>query len=263
MKRAYDPVTRRYVGTSGNIKEDLGQKKLAAIGAVAMAYNKVEEEIEALFGIATKLEGQILLEVSTRINGIDGKIAIIKSSVDTFGVEDEDKRQIAEALGDGVFTRLKGYRDSVVHARLINAAIGVGIRYEKRAKINEVLLSESALNALYEHLLALAQELQCAASILLFALEINTRAAGDPERASYAAGKSENSAQFRRYQNRRQSLQPIPGFPSEQEFREADVEWRQARQSAMMGRILIVRPQEVFFHPQSWTFPGVPPTDEK
>jgi hypothetical protein len=240
MKRPHDPVTQRYVGTTGDIKKDLSQEQLAAIGAVAMAYNKVEEEIEDLFGIATKLEGQMLLEVGTRINGIDGKIAIIKSAADTFGLEEDDKKQLAEALGNGVFVLLKGYRDSIIHSRLINAAIGVGIRYDKRAKINEVLLSKAALNALYDHLLALANELQMAASVFILSIDIYGHAAGDQERASFEAGRQENSAQFRRCQNRRQSLPPIPGFPSEQEFREADVEWKQARQSERTAAFLLL-----------------------
>jgi hypothetical protein len=40
MKCTHSATTRRYVGTTGDIKKDLSQEQLAAIGAVAMAYNK-------------------------------------------------------------------------------------------------------------------------------------------------------------------------------------------------------------------------------
>jgi hypothetical protein len=225
MKRGILSTTLRR--TSGDLKKDLGQEKLAAIGAIAMAYNKVEDQIEGLFGIATKLDGQILLEVGTRI-GIGEKVEIIKCAANLFGVDEEDKKCLSEALGKEVFIRLKGYRNAVIHARLINAPIGVGITFDRRAKINEVLLSEKALDALYHHLLALARELQCAASVLILAIEISTRAAGDPDRSAYEAAKPQNSSRFRRCCHKRKSLPRIPDFPSEAEFYEADVEWMQA-----------------------------------
>jgi hypothetical protein len=232
MQRPHNPITRRYVGKSGDIKKDLSQQQLAAIGAVAMAYNKVEEEIDDLFWAATQLKGPLSLEVVTRINGIDGKIAIIKAAANFYGMEEEDRRCLEEALGNGVFKRLKSYRDAVIHSRPINAAIGVGIRFDRQAKVNEVLINQKALDALYAHLLALADELSCAASVLLFAFELTSRSSDDPERSSYEAGRPMNSARFRDYRTRRQALPPIPEFPSEAEFREADVLWRQARQSA-------------------------------
>jgi hypothetical protein len=232
MQRPHNPITRRYVGKSGDIKKDLSQHQLAAIGAIAMAYNKVEEEIDDLFGAATQLRDPLFLEVVTRINGMGGKIDVIKVAANFYGVDDEDKRCLEESLGENVFLRLKGYRDAVIHSNLINAAIGVGIRVNRRAKINDVLSNKEALDALYIHLLALAEELSCAASVLLFAFEITSRSPGDPERASYEAGRPANSARFRGYRTRRQALPPIPEFPSEAEFREADDQWRRARQAA-------------------------------
>ena len=96
-----------------------------------MAYNKVEEEIDDLFWAATQLKGPLSIEVVTRMNGIGGKIDVIKAAVNFYGMHEEDKRCLEEALGENVFLRLKGYRDAVIHSNLINAAIGVGIRINK------------------------------------------------------------------------------------------------------------------------------------
>jgi hypothetical protein len=250
MKRPRSPATEKYVGTSGDIKKDLSQEQLAAIGAVAMAYNKAEEEIDHLFGIATKLDDRLLLAVSTRIHGIDGKIAIIKHAATIFGVAPDAIAALNDTLGGDGFVKLKGLRDAAVHARLINAAIGVGVRIDKRAQINEVLLSKAALDALYEHLIALANELKSAANILAFTLECSARKADDPERARYEQESQHHSAEFQSLRNRRQTLQPIPQFPSESEFRETDDEWKQARQAERQAIFLLLQRRRRRFQQQ-------------
>jgi hypothetical protein len=240
MKRRYSSASQQYAHTTGDIKKDLSAKQLAGIGAVAMAYNKVEEELEELFGIATGLQGQMLTDVSARIHGIDGKIAIIRSAADANGVDDDDERQLEEALGAGVFGRYKGYRDNIVHARVINAAIGIGKTY-KRSQINEILLSENALNILYEHLVILSCELDSAANVLMLTIKIKNHTSDDQEITRLEAERSERSVQFRGYRHKRQSLPPIPEFPSEDELREADVQWTLARQAERMATLLVLR----------------------
>jgi hypothetical protein len=219
MKRRISSTTPRR--TSGDLKKDLGQEKLAAIGAIAMAYNKVEDQIDGLFGIATKLDGQMLLEVGTKIGSGD-KVQIINCAANLFGMDEEDKNCLTDALNE--FMRLKRYRDAVIHSRLINAPIGIGITFNRQAKINEVLLSEKALDSLYNHLFALVHELQCDASVLIPAIEISARVVGDPDRSEYEAAKPQNSTRLRRCCHKRKSLPPIPDFPSEAGFYEADVQ---------------------------------------
>ena len=54
MKRSHQKGAYKAERT-GNIKKDLSQKQLAGIGAVAVAYNEVEQQIDLLFFIATDL----------------------------------------------------------------------------------------------------------------------------------------------------------------------------------------------------------------
>jgi hypothetical protein len=233
MKRPHSAVTRKFVGTTGDIKQDLSEKQLATIGALILAYNKLEDEIENMFSVVTGLKDQMLSEISSRITSIDIKLDIIKAGAKNFSADPKDQECLAELLGTG-FKLLKRYRDAVAHCKLINASIGIGLLFEKQAKINEVLLSQPALDALYSHIVAMKFELQCATSMLIFS-EIMNRDAADPERVSYEAGNTENSARFQRYLIRRQSLPPIPEFPSESEFEAAQIQWQQARQAALMG----------------------------
>jgi hypothetical protein len=122
-----------------------------------LAYNKVEEKIDDLFAVAIGLSGPLLAGLRSRIGGIDGKIAIINRAAEAAGMEDEDRKCLAEALGKDVLGLLKGYRNAAVHAILINVSIGIGLNYARR-EINEVLLTLPALRSLYDRLLGLRED---------------------------------------------------------------------------------------------------------
>jgi hypothetical protein len=68
----------------GDLKKEVPQSTLAAIGALALAFNEAEANLDRLFFVATGLDESLQLEVSTRINGIDGKIEIISKGAKNF-----------------------------------------------------------------------------------------------------------------------------------------------------------------------------------
>jgi hypothetical protein len=50
-------------------------------------------------------------------------------------------------------------RDVIAHARVVDQKIGIGEMTIRRGNIQEVLMSTDSLNALYDHIQALKQEL--------------------------------------------------------------------------------------------------------
>jgi transposase-like protein len=78
MRKKRDKNTKKSDHRLGNIKEEVPEKQLSAIGALALAFNEVEANLDRLFFEVTGLDEHLQLEVSTRIGGIDGKLAIIK-----------------------------------------------------------------------------------------------------------------------------------------------------------------------------------------
>jgi hypothetical protein len=139
MKRPFKP-TANYQASLGIVEFDFTKDQLAGIGHVAMAYNEVEERIYNLFGTATELSGRMLPEVFARIGGIDGVIAIIIHGAEKAGLSNSEMEALRETLGEGAFGKYKKCRDAVVHARSFNAPAGVGVRIERRARIQEVLI---------------------------------------------------------------------------------------------------------------------------
>jgi hypothetical protein len=95
MKR---PSTEHTLDRSGDIRKDLTESQLAAIGSVALAYNEVEAVIDFLFVIALNLPATVAPEVSSRINGMDGKTEIIKSAMKELGAQESILKTLGESL---------------------------------------------------------------------------------------------------------------------------------------------------------------------
>jgi hypothetical protein len=176
------------------------------------------------------------IKVGPRIS-CDHKIEIIKEGAKILGASTNDQAQIAEALaqGEGHFGRLRSYRDAAIHCRVINAAIGIGLKVGRRATLSDVLLTDEALGWAYDSLIQLSEELSAAASLLFVLHALRYVADTDPDRPTYEAKKDDLSAQLRAHKGRRSALLPAPDFPSESELREAEVQWQQARQAEQMG----------------------------
>src|SRR4249920_3359014 len=84
----------------GSVRHDLDADQLKGVGAVAMAYNELEAFVDTIFVVITGLGEQLGLEVGTRINGVEGKVAIIKAAAKMLEMRPEDLTQFQVALGE-------------------------------------------------------------------------------------------------------------------------------------------------------------------
>ena len=228
MKRRIKKQREDYHATYGDPKSDFTPAQLKWIGAIAMNFNEAEALIETAFFHATQLPDAIRLDVSTRINGIDGKIEIVQSGASTLGLDTKTCGDLAASLGDGGFKLIKGYRDAIIHSRAHNSPKGIGIRVDRRAKVYEVLLTETALKTLYEHISALRIELSEINQLLLYASQLSSMSDAQGK-GQLAALISVATTQLRSHRSWRLSLQQLPKFPSEQELLEARETWHQAQ----------------------------------
>jgi hypothetical protein len=231
MKRKKQRDSKNKART-GDIKRDISVDQRAALGAAALAYNDVEKYIEGLFFIVTDLPGPMQYEVSTRITSIAAKVDIVLAGADYLGLDPQDRTQLGEALGEGIFGKLKGYRNAVIHARILDASTGIGLSVENRANLQEVLLTVTALEALYINLVALAKELSWFGNILGCLRSIKKHA---PNIGSVSEGIARWTVRVRALQIERKTLPPIPEFPPESELDAAEIRWLQALQSEQMG----------------------------
>lgn len=236
MKRTFDP-DKSYAARRGDIKRDFTTEQLAAIGAIAMNFNEAEAFIDLLLFEVTSLPKALRLEVSSRINGIDGKIEIISKGIAALGLEKRDVKQLTVALGAGRFKMVKSLRDSVVHARIHNAPLATGVRVDRRAAVHDVLLSKKALDALYEHIESVKHELHDAFLLTFVTRALKELAADDPQTKPLELGRSVYAAQFRAHPNHSRSLPQLPEFPEESELKLAQDAWIQETLAEVRAKV--------------------------
>lgn len=218
MKRPYSKAFKSI--PADDIRNDIPQEQLALIGAVALSYNYAENTINRMLYWAIGMPISMHRDIVSRINGVDGKIAIIKSGATEIGIPENIRVFLAETLGEGGFGLLKKYRDAVIHARILNNKIGIGELIESKGRHMEVLLSQAALDGLFNHLEAIRLELAALMLMMFEAFSLkNDASADDPKKSSYEEDIQNYFAQAQSYRTRRLSLPPIPEFPDEAELR--------------------------------------------
>jgi hypothetical protein len=235
MKRKSREDTPKDPYSTGNIKIDLTEKQLAAFGAAALSYNVLEDQIDALLFVTMRVPDWLSAEVSSRIHGFDGKIAIIQKAIEQIDLAPMDKKTLTNAVA--VFGDFKKTRDAMIHARIINASLGVGRGAKQRGGKSpfEVLLSADALDSFYDHILALQKELYSGGILLNSAIALKECAADDPNRSQFEEALRVHEAQFRENHSHRLSLKPLPKFPDEDELRQAANRLREMQITMRMG----------------------------
>jgi hypothetical protein len=213
MKRPHSKIapTRGF----RSIKEDVSTDQLAGIGAIVLIYNYAESAINRMLPVALGLSSGVYLSVTTRINGIDGKIEILKLAAADIGLPQDMRDFLADSLGNSGFSLFKKFRDAIIHARIHDPALGYGEVIESRGKMSQVLLTAEALTILFDHIEALKDELFSFLLIFVAAREINNRASDGPETEQLALRIRDGFAQAQRHRTRRLSLPPLPEFPEE------------------------------------------------
>jgi hypothetical protein len=216
-----------------DVKQDFSRDQLAAVGAVTLAFNELQSAVEAMLQVATSIPEWLFSDVASRINGLDGKIAIIKAVIDREVSEPKDIEEIKQSVG--TFMEFKGNRDAIIHARVLNAALGIGLSSERRAQESEVLLRAGDLDTFYDHIVALQKEIFSASNFLASILALKLLASDDQNRAPFEEAVRDRQTQFRENRSRRQSLTPMPKFPSEHELQEAENRWLAGSSATQLG----------------------------
>jgi hypothetical protein len=99
------------------MEQELTKFQLAAIGAVALAYNELEVRVDTLLSAVAGFPHDAGNSISREV-----KIASITKDIANVGLEAEDQQQIIQALA--AFRDFAIYRDVINHVRLMNLMSG-------------------------------------------------------------------------------------------------------------------------------------------
>jgi hypothetical protein len=150
-----------------NVRTDVDKEQLQLIGAICLEWNFVEDMLDyALFNV-WEMDWNASVEVASRINGMEGKFAIIKSCVRNVKRHPELIPSIVDITIDAV-AEYKRYRDGVIHARLLHPKSGVATTSVNRGRADEVLVSKDALDGLLTRLQILSCEMVALANALAY-----------------------------------------------------------------------------------------------
>jgi hypothetical protein len=211
MKR---PATLSLVGITNSLfLSNFTLMQFALIGAATIAYNECEGVLHSIAGTVVGYPGNPM-EVTARINGTDGLVAIIADGCSHIpSITAEVHKAIRATLQGEGFSLLKTYRDAVIHATPYNIHIHIGRTPGKRGAVNEVLLSEPALNWLVSQLGLLNEEMKQLRSTVIYAERLRrpTDTGEHKERLEEALRVA--TAQFLEAQNARLAVRKPPQFP--------------------------------------------------
>ena len=195
----------------GRARDNFTREQLAEIGAVAMTYNDVEAGLHRLFGNAVKFRGSYY-EISTRINGTEGLIAIIKHVAEKSKFPDEDLRTLDFTLSS--FTEIKSHRNAIVHSVIRSTALGTGVMRGSRNQFTIVLLTVKALSGVVDRLEQIKSELDLFHKIFSCRHRLTYgEVSDDGHRERMLQAIQDANSEVLQYQNHRRSLPPLPTLP--------------------------------------------------
>jgi hypothetical protein len=198
---------------SYNIRKDIQPARLQAIGAVILSWNYVEGALNIALALSLKLPFFLWLPVHSRINGLDGKIAIIKTALHKrSGIPEKLELMIRKALN--AVEKYKRYRDGVAHATLWHPDQVIVDTAQRKGIEDEVLLSQDALDALNDHLEILCVEIDNLVS-LIHHLLIGKTTGDETLRQSSLQDFRQAIVLLRHAQESREAMKPLPDFPEE------------------------------------------------
>jgi hypothetical protein len=216
-----------------DIKQDFSIEQRAAVGAVTLSFNELQYDFEAMLHTAMGVPEWLFLGISSRISSLDLKTEIINLVLERAISNAHERDEIKRIIGE--VKTFAGFRNAITHARMLNADLGIGLNLENRAKEWEVLMQAPALDIFYDHIIALQNELSSARNLLASVLALKALALDDQNKAPFEEAVRGHQTQFQESRNRRQSLKPMPKFPTELEFQEAVNRWRASQQAVLMG----------------------------
>jgi hypothetical protein len=235
MVRAYD------------VRKDLSSETLGALGACALIFNDLQAMLEILVGLVIGANPFSWKELNNRISSIEYKIEICKFAFKNLLTLPDDMYSMVENSFVAL-SQYKGYRDTAIHSRIIDVNKGIGEMTFRRDKIEEILITEQALNGLYDHMFVLVDELREMVSLVEALETLKVTDAKDPNAykrlmvrhaarmvamaegkpgaiaasgIGFALSQDEQTtareaqdafSRFRHYQDQRKSLPPLPAF---------------------------------------------------
>lgn len=219
MKRKSSEWSKEYSSVGAyDLRKDFGDERLIHVGAICLVWNLLEDSIDVVLVICLELLPPIWDHVTSRIHGIDGKIAIIKSALKNLRwASGKQYEMIAGSLGAAEL--YKKYRDAVIHARVHDPSSPYAPSFKNKGDTIEVLVSLDALQNLLQRIRIVQEELGHITHVMhgmaLLRNRLLTQDLPEDERQQIAAKVRDSLFRVQSLQKTRNKFPPLPEFPEE------------------------------------------------
>lgn len=193
--------------------EEVHPRRLQLIGAITLAWNWIEGAIDTSLAISLETHPDMWTEVTSRINGMDGKLELLRKCLSLTGYPPpppDSEMLVRNAIG--AVATYKRLRDGIIHARLIDPKSVIADTSQRRGVTDEVLLSEEALQRLYDRLSLLVREIDMMVLFYFYRWKISEEPI-ETQRMQLAREFLVSATQFGDLQRTREALPPLPEFP--------------------------------------------------
>lgn len=263
MKEKLPKGAHKVAPTYSDIKKIIKPEQLAAIGALALAFNELEGTIDRLFFTTTELSDQLQFEISTRMGGSTDRLVIVKIVAEQL-LSSTEMEFFNNCLTDNDrgFETLSDCRNGIIHVRNLSSTTNVGITPNKRGDVFGRLVRLDLLDAAYDLILAVNKQLQFTHFLIEAVRKLNTCKDDDPEKSQREEAVRAYRQSFLDSHTARLALPKLPKFPSESELLAAknqhDLEFLTAISHAMIQWDVPPHLRKRGFSDSLWTMVGSP-----
>lgn len=213
------------------IKDNLSTEQFAGVGSFILLFNEIEGVIKSFLADQLDLRGNFRRDLVSRLSGLPAVMELIKLHAehtipDVAGLPngevtlmvDSCKPVLIEVLTNtlNAAAELKGYRDTIAHATVLDREAAIGIGGGGKKKTYEVLLAAKALDGLFERAEALNIELQTVKNVVIWSYQSTCLFVADPNGKKFKVQFTPEVQAMLDHaleqQRNRLSLAPLPAF---------------------------------------------------
>src|SRR3990167_8984598 len=107
-----------------DIQADIEPERLAAIGAITLAWNYLESGVDTAVGLSLQIVQPLWDDLTSRLYGFDAKIALIKEGL-KFNFRAPEKHLATITVSLTAAEAHKKLRDGIIHALILDPSVPI------------------------------------------------------------------------------------------------------------------------------------------
>jgi hypothetical protein len=192
-------------------------EQLAEIGAITVIWNHIDVFVDWLLHICLGSPITLVLAVGRSIGSLEAKLDLLTLAASRNHILDDAAKECINS-SIAAIREYKRYRDRIVHSVPYNVDLGIAHSMDRRANLNQSLVTHEALSSVYLRMKILLEELREIDLLFRLSNEEDAKrfyrgAVADPIAKRREHDVPIQTARCQERQKVRLELPPLPFFP--------------------------------------------------